>query len=149
MDEEQKNEVERLKNEVAQLQRYYDPLKIKEIDKNNQKELIELILEKGGSFYMQVQENRTENEIELAKIDVDFAREKLALVGKIDAREKIYKGVLISVCIVAVILSAIFVDKSESVIPVLTLIIGLLFKSNSFADFLNFSKKDSSSGNDD
>ena len=66
--------------------------------------------------------------------------EKLKLIDKLDTKDKLFKGVLIVICITALLLVTAFIEGSEGVIPVLSLIIGLLFKNSSLSDFLSFHK---------
>ncbi len=66
--------------------------------------------------------------------------EKLKLIDKLDTKDKLFKGVLIIICITALLLVTALIEDSEGVIPVLSLIIGLLFKNSSLSDFLSFHK---------
>ena len=81
-----------------------------------------------------------------SQITVELEKEEMKIIERLDKREKIYKGTLIGVCIISLLISAVFIQKAEVVIPVLSLIIGLLFKSNSLSDFLSHAKRKLKSG---
>lgn len=66
--------------------------------------------------------------------------EKLKLIDKLDTKDKLFKGVLIVVCITALLLVTALIEDSEGVTPVLSLIMGLLFKNSSLSDFFSFHK---------
>lgn len=85
----------------------------------------------------------TQNDIIKHQInsDTELTKENNKLIEKLDTKEKIYKGVMILICISALLVTAFYIPKSETIIPVLTLIIGLLFKNNSLSDFFSHKKK--------
>ncbi|GAA3579678.1 hypothetical protein [Snuella lapsa] len=105
-----------------------------------QDKFLETLIEKGGQVLM----GYTQMSQETQKYSIDrqseIEKEELKTANKFDIRDKIYKGILIVVCIISLILSDLFIEKAEVVIPVLTLIIGLLFKTNSLSDFRSLTK---------
>jgi Na+-transporting methylmalonyl-CoA/oxaloacetate decarboxylase beta subunit len=72
--------------------------------------------------------------------NAEIEKDELKIINKLDTKEKVYKGSLIALCVLALLLTALFVPKAEIVIPVLSLIIGLLFKSSTLSDFFSHSK---------
>lgn len=105
-----------------------------------QDKFLETLIEKGGQVLMGYTQMNQETQKYSIERQSEIEKEELKIVNKFDIRDKIYKGTLIGVCIVALILSAMFIEKAEVVIPVLTLIIGLLFKTNSLSDFRSLTK---------
>jgi hypothetical protein len=56
--------------------------------------------------------------------------------------------VLIAICILSLLIAAFFIEKAEVIIPVLSLIIGLLFKSNALSEYYSKGKNDLTSNED-
>ncbi len=81
-----------------------------------------------------------------AEQHLEMERQEIDTINKLDTKEKVYKGVLILFCTSALVFSVMYIDKAEIIVPVLSLIIGLLFKSSTFSDFLAFRKKKFSGG---
>lgn len=114
---------------------------------NPQDKFIETLVEKGGELLIQYARVTAENQRYEADKEMEFKKEELRVIDKLDYREKLYKGLLIGLCIIILFITPIFVEKAEIIIPVLSLIIGLLFKSSALSDFFSFSKKEKP-GND-
>lgn len=110
------------------------------VQSSSQDKLIETFLEKGAAVFIETSKTSAEVQKYTADKKGELEKEELKAINKLDTKEKLYKGTLIIVCISALILSAIFIEKAEVVIPVLSLIIGLLFKSNSLSDFFSHKK---------
>lgn len=112
--------------------------KVQEV--SSQDKFLETLIEKGGEVLMGYTQMNQETQKYSIDRQAEIEKKELEIVDKFDKRDKIYKGVLIGICILALILSAMFIKKAEVVIPVLTLIIGLLFKTNSLSDFRSLTK---------
>jgi hypothetical protein len=107
---------------------------------NSEDKFIEVLFDKGGKLLVEYSKITSETNRYAIEKDNEFQKEELKVIDRLDTKEKIYKGVLISLCVLALVLSAMFIPKAEVIIPVLSLIIGLLFKSSSLADFFSHSK---------
>lgn len=149
--EEQKGNIEEINLSQDQQKQLLQDLKNTQDELNNarsaqvqqlnpQDKFIETLFDKGGAIFLKYSEMTTkvsESEMEYSK---EIEKAELKAIQKLDFRDKIYKGFLIGLCIVALVTIPLFVPKSEMVIPVLSLIIGLLFKSSSVSDFFAFKK---------
>lgn len=111
------------------------------VQPTTQDNLIQNLIEKGGPFVMEYMKMNAESERYAVDKDTELEKEELKIIDKLDTKEKFYKGILLFVCLTALILSALFIEKAEVVIPVLSLIIGLLFKSNTLSDFFSHAKR--------
>jgi len=67
-------------------------------------------------------------------------KEELNIIMQLDKREKTYKIILITLCIIALLIS-FNIGKSEIIVPVLTLIIGASLKVNSLSEFFSWKNK--------
>ena len=141
---ENKEEVEKLKQEVNILKNYLNPVQIKEAEHKHQKEMLELLFTVGGEFFLNMKEKQANTDSEQMKYDFELEQTKLKSIEQLDKREKNFKLVLLSLCIIALVISIAFLEKSEIIVPVISLIIGLLFKSNSFSEYLKYSSKSNS-----
>ncbi len=110
------------------------------VQHNPQDQFIETLFDKGGQMFMEYMKVSTETQRYHADKDAEVEKEELKVIDSLDTKEKKYKGILIITCILALVLSALFIPKPELIIPVISLIIGLLFKSNSLSDFFSHSK---------
>ena len=141
---ENKEEVEKLKQEVNILKNYLNPVQIKEAEHKHQKEMLELLFTVGGEFFLNMKEKQANTDSEQMKYEFELEQTKLKSIEQLDKREKNFKLVLLSLCIIALVISVAFLAKSEIIVPVISLIIGLLFKSNSFSEYLKYSSKNNS-----
>ncbi|MFN7910478.1 MAG: hypothetical protein ACK5QC_01560 [Bacteroidota bacterium] len=114
-----------------------------------QDNLLQNLIEKGAPFIMEYMKMSSESERYSVDKDVELEKEELKIIDKLDTKEKFYKGILLFTCLAALILSALFIEKAEVVIPVLSLIIGLLFKSNTLSDFFSHAKRKLNNNDDE
>jgi hypothetical protein len=134
---EQEKELEELRNNNGVVQQ------------SSQEFLFQVLLEKGGPLvteYLKI--NAQSNQYATDK-SIELEKEELKIIDKLDTKEKYYKGILLVVCLLALIASAYLIERAEMVIPVLSLIIGLLFKSNSLSDFFSHAKRKLNNGDDE
>ncbi len=119
------------------------------VQTNPQDKFIEALFDKGGQMLIDYSKMTSETQKYTIDKQTEIEKEELIIINKLDTKEKIYKGSLIGLCVMALVLSALFIPKAEVVIPVLSLIIGLLFKSNSLSDFFTHSKNKSKESTED
>lgn len=112
-----------------------------------QDKFIELLFDKGGEIFTKYNEIVSENEKFLIEKNNIYQLEELKVVNMLDRRDKIFKGILIIVCIFLLCLLAYY-EKAQSIAPVIGVIIGLLFKSNSLSDYFSSNKKKNISENE-
>lgn len=106
-----------------------------------QDKFIETLFDKGGDIFKEwAKINADVNKYSVDK-ETEAHKEELRVINKLDTKEKIYKGVLIGICIATLIVASLYVDNSQAIIPVISLIIGLLFKNNTLNDFFTHSRK--------
>jgi hypothetical protein len=124
------------KKEIETLRRKQDYFQY-----NPQDKFIETLFDKGGEILIEY--TKINSEIDKHQIDKksEIEKEELTTIIKLDTKEKIFKGILIGICLLSLIIIPIFIKESQMIIPVLSLVIGLLFKSNSVTDFIAFRKK--------
>jgi hypothetical protein len=117
---------------------------------NPQDKFIETLFDKGGDIFKEWTKVSADTHKYSIDKESEEHKEELKIINKLDTKEKLYKGILISICIVALLVSALNFEKAEVIIPVLSLIIGLLFKSNSLMDFFTHKgkRKDGPSDNE-
>lgn len=128
--EQTQNELEHIRENQSVVQTQTNPT-----DK-----LLDTIIDKGSDFLTQYFVQSAETEKYNSDRAAELEKEELRIINKLDNKEKLYKGVLIGVCVGSLVLSAFFIEKAEVVIPVLSLVIGLLFKSSSLSEFFKHRK---------
>jgi hypothetical protein len=115
---------------------------------NPQDQFIQTLFDKGGEIFIEY----TKMSSETQKYEIDKASEiekaELTTINKLDTKEKIYKGILIGICLIALVVIPIYIKESQMIIPVLSLVVGLLFKSNSVTDFISFRRKTKEENNE-
>ena len=142
--EELKRQLEQAKSEL-QVERQKQVV----VQTNPQDKFLETLIDKGGQIFMTYAQMSAESEKYNLDKNVELEKEELVVINKLDTKDKIYKGVMIGICVLALILSALFIEKAEVVIPVLSLIIGLLFKSNSLSEYFTHAKRKLNSNDDE
>lgn len=136
-------QVNELKNQLALTKKELEETRQKQqlvVQSNPQDKFIETLFDKGGQMLIEYSKMSAETQKYTVDKQTEIDKEELIVINKLDTKEKIYKGSLIGLCVIALVLSALFIPKAEVVIPVLSLIIGLLFKSSSLSDFFTHSK---------
>lgn len=136
-------QVKELKNQLLLTKKELEDTRQKQhpvVQTNPQDNFIEKLFDKGGQMLIEYSKMSAETQKYSVDKQIEIEKEELIVINKLDTKEKIYKGSLIGLCVVSLVLSALFIPKAEFVIPVLSLIIGLLFKSSSLSDFLAHSK---------
>ncbi len=128
-----KHELETMRNHKQQYIQQY----------NAQDKFIETLFDKGGEILIEYTKMSSSTQKYQIDKETEIEKEELVAINKLDTKEKIYKGILIGICLFALVLIPIFIKESQMIIPVLSLVIGLLFKSNSVSDFIAFRKKTS------
>lgn len=99
------------------------------------------VISEGIKAFQEYMIKKIEDEKHSSEIGMELEKQELQIIDKMDKREKIFKGILIVVCLVSLICVALFLtESSQAIIPVISLIIGLLFRSSSVSDFLSFKK---------
>lgn len=142
--EELKRQLEQAKSEL-QAERQKQLI----IQTNLQDKFLETLIDKGGQILMTYSQMSAESARYTMDRDVELEKEELVVINKLDTKDKVYKGVMIGICVLALILSSLFIEKAEVVIPVLSLIIGLLFKSNSLSEYFTHAKRKLNSNDDE
>ena len=141
-------EINRLKSELSEAKKQLEDIRNNPtaVQLNPQDKFLEALFDKGENIFLEYRKMKKEADQLDSQITVELEKEEMKIIERLDKREKIYKGTLIGVCIISLLISAGFIQKAEVVIPVLSLIIGLLFKSNSLSDFLSHAKRKLKSG---
>lgn len=103
--------------------------------------MLEALIEKGGHVFLEYGRQKNELEMQRTKLNVKIEEEELRTIDRMDKREKYFQGILLIVCIIALLLTVAFLKNNQAIVAVLSLIIGLLFKSSSVADFMSFTKR--------
>jgi len=134
---ELKKQLEEAKNELEVYRQPQSAITI-----NSQDKFIETLFEKGGTIFSHYTQIVAETQKHRIDRSAEFEKEELKMINKLDSKEKIYKGVLIAICILSLLIAAFFIEKAEVIIPVLSLIIGLLFKSNALSEYYSKGKND-------
>lgn len=144
-------EINRLKSELSEAKKQLEDIRNNPtaVQLNPQDKFLEALFDKGENIFLEYRKMKKEADQLDSQITVELEKEEMKIIERLDKREKIYKGTLIGVCIISLLISAVFIQKAEVVIPVLSLIIGLLFKSNSLSDFLSHAKRKLKSGGND
>lgn len=119
------------------------------VQQNTQENFLKVIAEMGIPLVGKYLESTAEENRYNMDKEVELEKEEMKVIDKLDTKEKIYKGILLVICLTALVLSALYIEKAEVVIPVLSLIIGLLFKSNTLSDFFSHAKRKLNSPNDE
>jgi len=137
--EQQKNLIKQLSSTKRELEVLRNQTSVQQI--SAQDKFIETLFEKGGEIMLQYTKMNSETQkFELEKLS-EIDKQELNIINKIDTKEKLYKGVLITITIVTLVIVSIYVEKAQMIIPVISLIMGLLLKTNSVTDFIAFRKK--------
>lgn len=127
-------------NEIRTQEPLPDPEDI-DIDIENKKSIpakvVEVIIDKIGGYFFDFNEARNNRIIKEHSINKELELEELKALDKIDRRDKNFKLLIIIICLASLAAITIF-QKAQSLIPVLSLILGLSFKVNSLADFIKF-----------
>ena len=141
-------EINRLKSELSEAKKQLEDIRNNPtaVQLNPQDKFLEALFDKGENIFLEYRKMKKEADQLDSQITVEVEKEEMKIIERLDKRENIYKGTLIGVCIISLLISAVFIQKAEVVIPVLSLIIGLLFKSNSLSDFLSHAKRKLKSG---
>ena len=141
-------EINRLKSDLSEAKKQLEDIRNNPtaVQLNPQDKFLEALFDKGENIFLEYRKMKKEADQLDSQITVELEKEEMKIIERLDKREKIYKGTLIGVCIISLLISAVFIQKAEVVIPVLSLIIGLLFKSNSLSDFLSHAKRKLKSG---
>ena len=141
-------EINRLKSELSEAKKQLEDIRNNPtaVQLNPPDKFLEALFDKGENIFLEYRKMKKEADQLDSQITVELEKEEMKIIERLDKREKIYKGTLIGVCIISLLISAVFIQKAEVVIPVLSLIIGLLFKSNSLSDFLSHAKRKLKSG---
>lgn len=141
-------EINRLKSELSEAKKQLEDIRNNPtaVQLNPQDKFLEALFDKGENIFLEYRKMKKEADQLDSQITVELEKDEMKIIERLDKREKIYKGTLIGVCIISLLISAVFIQKAEVVIPVLSLIIGLLFKSNSLSDFLSHAKRKLKSG---
>tara|TARA_B100000508_G_C11465630_1_gene282067 strand:- start:15881 stop:16339 length:459 start_codon:yes stop_codon:yes gene_type:complete len=132
-----------LRNQLKETKKELKRLKEQNVAQqaNPQDQFIQTLFDKGGEILI----DYTKMNSETQKYEIDKASEiekaELTTINKLDTKEKIYKGILIGICLVALVVIPIYIKESQMIIPVLSLVVGLLFKSNSVTDFISYRRK--------
>lgn len=136
-------QIEKLKNRLAEKDEEIKRLKEQQVvvQPNSQENLLKTIMEGGIPLVAEYMKMSNEAERYNADIDAELEKEELKIINKLDTKEKIYKGILLTICLSALIVCAIFYEKVGVIIPVLSLIIGLLFRTNSLSDYFSHAKR--------
>ena len=123
-----------LKEQVTELQKELDSVKRNRLRTLSQEEVFGNIIEHAVSVYKDYQEKSLASDTFSLEKEADNARLELETINKLDRRDKWYKGIMLSICIGALIISA-FWDKLQNISPVIGVIIGLLLKSNIISEY--------------
>ena len=134
-------EVDKIKNELIKTQEELKVAKEQQyiVQQNPQDKFLETLFDKGGEILKVHLQTNTEKEKYLLDKQTEYDKEELKTVDTLDSRDKLFKGVLLSVSIAALGLLAYF-EKAQSVAPVLGVVIGLLLKTSSITDFFSGGK---------
>ncbi len=107
--------------------------------KPSQEDFIKNVIEQIAPVFTDFQEKKMAvHKFQIEK-DTEIQQAKFVIINKVDFRDKWYKMIVVSICLVALCLVAYF-DKLQGVSPIIGVIIGLVLKSNSMNDFLGASK---------
>lgn len=105
-----------------------------------QDKFIETLFDKGGEMLTAYLSINAENQkLEMQK-EKEVEIEELNVVNVLDKRDKYFKGILLAICIVALVVLALF-EKAQSIAPVIGVVIGLLLKTNSITEFFTAGRK--------
>lgn len=105
--------------------------------------LYTLLTEKGFEALMSywTKENETE------KLNHEYNLKDLEVINRLDRRDKIFKGVLLDICLIGLVVLSIM-EKAVSVAPVLGVIIGLLLKTSSITEYKSGSNNRNDNSNE-
>lgn len=137
------DQIKQLKEELSSAKFELQDIRQKQniVQVSSQDRFLEILFDKGGEIFKEFTKMSSETQKHVSDQELALKKEELIVITKLDTKEKIYKGILIIICISALVLSALFIEKAEAIIPVLSLIIGLLFKANSLSDFFSHKQK--------
>ena len=108
---------------------------------NPQDKFIEVLFDKGGEIFKEWNKNSIDVHKYSLDKETEIQKEELKIINKLDTKEKLFKGLLITFCIITLVIASFYLEKAQGIIPVLSLIIGLLFKSSTLSDFFSHSKR--------
>jgi hypothetical protein len=134
--EELKSQIELLKMEVEN--RNQQPILVQQ--HNPQDKFVEEVVSKGSEIFGLYLQSKLETERLDIEKSTDYAKEELKTVDGLDKRDKYYKGLLIVICFAFLGFLA-YADKTQNILPVVTLIIGYMLKSNSISEFFSMKKQ--------
>lgn len=139
--ENNENSQDQVKKQLEELNQKIEALKNGQVpEKTSNEKALEMIFDKGTPLLMGYMQLQNEANTAQSEKDCELEREEMVIINKLDTKEKVYKGIMIGFCLTALMLASLFLEKAECIIPVLSLIIGLLFKSNSLSDFFSHAK---------
>lgn len=135
-------QINELKLQINALHQIVIELKEKQIvaQSNSNERLFDTLLEKAAPVVMSFMKMKAEADGVNLSQEIELEKEEMVVIDKLDTKEKYFKGIMLTVCLAALLSATIFLEKAEGIIPVLSLIIGLLFKSNSLADYFTHAK---------
>jgi|GEM_PF-6334014 len=134
---EDNKQINSLKDEVANLKQQLEDLRKEKSNpkQSQQDQFIETLFDKGGDIFLEYSKLQAEKEKHNSETSNEVEKEELIIIDKLDLRDKVYKGILLCFCITSLLGAIIFIERADVIIPVISLIIGLLFKSNTVNDF--------------
>ena len=105
-----------------------------------QDRFMEMLIEKGAPIVTEYLRTTYESKKHQTEKQTEYGLQELKSMDLLDRRDKIYKGILLIACIIALGVLAYF-EKAQSVAPVLGVIIGLLLKNSSIGEFISGGRK--------
>lgn len=93
-----------------------------------------------GKIYESYLQRQIESKKQHLELNSSFEKEELTTVNNLDKRDKIYKGIMLFICISALSILAVY-DKASSVAPVIGVVIGLVLQNNIITDYFTGSGK--------
>lgn len=97
-------EIENLKNQLESKDKEIARLKSKEVvvqTNTSQENFITTLIKEGAPFVMEYLNANTETSKYSLDKECELEKEELKIIDKLDTKEKIYKGVLLCVCLSA------------------------------------------------
>ena len=105
------------------------------------KELVEYAI----PFFKHYNDSKTALQRQSSDNESVIAKQELDMLNRIDKRDKIYKALIIALCLIALIIVA-FIDKLQGISPIIGVIIGLVLKSNSISEYFSASRNTNTDG---
>jgi hypothetical protein len=106
----------------------------------SQEDFIKDLLQQAVPLFKDLQEQKMAVQKLQIEKDSETQQAEFVVLNKVDARDKYYKVIIVSLCLAALCVVA-FIDKLQGVSPIIGVIIGLVLKSNSLQDFRGGSDK--------